>query len=268
MTLDRRTFLHLAATGAAAAALAACGAGSDGDGAPAAAPAGGEPSTSTGHDGGDPSTTGTSAGPDDTVGTWVVRGPSEPDQVALTFHTDGPTSMVTAVLDAVEARGLVITTFIVGSWLDANPAMGARIVDGGHDIANHTTTHPTFESLTPAQMTTEIENCRTALERDTGTPGRWFRPSGTDNGIDSPSDATLAAAGALGYTVVGYDVDPLDYRDPGAKAVLDRTLAGATAGSIVSLHMGHQGTIDALDDILDGLDAKGLRPVSLSTLLG
>jgi peptidoglycan/xylan/chitin deacetylase (PgdA/CDA1 family) len=256
MPVDRRTFLTLAAGTLGAVVLGACGASED-------PPSSGDAAAPTG----DGATTTASTAPD-TTGTWVVRGPAGIDQVALTFHTDGPTSMVTAVLDLVEARDLVVTTFIVGSWLEANPAMGARIADGGHEIANHTTTHPPFESLTPAQMATEIQGCRAVLEQDTGTPGRWFRPSGTDNGIDPPSAATLAAAGAAGYTVIGYDVDPADYRDPGARAVVDRTLAATVGGSIISLHMGHQGTIDAVEAILDGLEAKGLRPVSLTTLFG
>jgi peptidoglycan/xylan/chitin deacetylase (PgdA/CDA1 family) len=263
--LDRRRFLSLTAAGVATGLLAACGA-SDGVGSTDEAT---DSSTVASDDGAtDGAAAATTTAPPDTTGTWVVRGPDDTDQVALTFHTDGPTSMVTQALDIVETRGLVITTFIIGSWLAANPSMGTRIVDGGHDIANHTSTHPSFESLTPAQMTSEIQGCRDELERATGTPGRWFRPSGTDNGTDSPSAATLAAAGAAGYTVIGYDIDPLDYRDPGSKAVIDRTLAATVGGSIVSLHMGHQGTIDALPPILDGLEAKGLHPVSLTTLFG
>jgi peptidoglycan/xylan/chitin deacetylase (PgdA/CDA1 family) len=176
--------------------------------------------------------------------------------------------MVEAVLDIVEGRGLVITSFVVGSWLDANPAMGARLADGGHDLANHTYTHPSpFDALTPAQMDTEIERCREALTRHAGTPGSWFRPSGTDNGIDPPVTATLTAAGTAGYTALGYDVDPIDYRDPGSTAVIDRTLAAVVAGSIISLHMGHQGTIDALPRLLDGLAARDLAPVSVTNLL-
>jgi peptidoglycan/xylan/chitin deacetylase (PgdA/CDA1 family) len=172
------------------------------------------------------------------------------------------------VLDIVEGRGLVMTAFVVGSWLDANPTMGARLANGGHDLANHTYTHPSpFDALTSAQMDTEIERCRAALVAHAGTPGSWFRPSGTDNGIDLPVAATLAAAGAAGYTALGYDVDPIDYRDPGAAAVTERTLATVAPGSIISLHMGHQGTIDALPDLLDGLAAKGLAPVSVTELL-
>ncbi len=79
----------------------------------------------------------------------------------------------------------------------------------------------------------------------------------------------LEEAGKAGYqAVLGFDVDPLDYRDPGRDAVVSRTLATVKPGSIVSLHFGHQGTVDALPAILDGLADKRLQPVTLSTLLG
>jgi peptidoglycan/xylan/chitin deacetylase (PgdA/CDA1 family) len=78
----------------------------------------------------------------------------------------------------------------------------------------------------------------------------------------------LAAAGRVGYrTVVAFDVDPSDYRDPGAQAVISRTLAGVQPGSIVSMHLGHVGTVQALPAILDGLAARGLKAVTVETLL-
>ncbi len=78
----------------------------------------------------------------------------------------------------------------------------------------------------------------------------------------------MEAATRAGYgTVLGFDVDPLDYRDPGAATVEARTLAGVRSGSIVSLHFGHPETIAALPRILDGIDARGLRPVTASRLL-
>ena len=67
--------------------------------------------------------------------------------------------------------------------------------------------------------------------------------------------------------MLGFDVDPLDYTDPGADAVATRTLAQVGPGSIVSLHFGHPGTIAAMPRILDGLDAKKLTPVTASKLL-
>ncbi len=75
-------------------------------------------------------------------------------------------------------------------------------------------------------------------------------------------------AGEAGYrTVLGFDVDPHDYEDPGAAVVAQRTLAAVGPGSIVSLHFGHPGTIAAMPAILDGLVQKGLTPVHASQLL-
>lgn len=205
-----------------------------------------------------------------TAAPFVVNGDRSSRSVALTFHTNGDLQQVRSILDIAEARRVPITAFVVGNWLDANPSMGARLVQGGHEVANHTYTHPTFERLTPAAMATEITRCRDVLARTTGGGGgTWFRLSGTDDGTAAPSAAAMKAAGDAGYRgVVGFDVDPHDYQDPGSKAVVDRTLAAVQAGAIISLHMGHAGTIDALPAILDGLAARQLRPVTLTTLLG
>ena len=200
---------------------------------------------------------------------FVSRGTST-SGVALTFHTNGDPTLVSRLLDLVAERQVPITAFVVGTWLDANPSFARRLLHDGHEVANHTKTHPSsFRTRAPEVMTAEITGCRDTLVRLTGQPGRWFRPSGTANGTDDPGELVRTRAAALGYaTVVGYDVDPADYADPGAAAVRDRTLGAVRAGSIVSLHTGHRGTVDALPEILDGLHAMGLQPVTVATLLG
>jgi peptidoglycan/xylan/chitin deacetylase (PgdA/CDA1 family) len=89
--------------------------------------------------------------------------------------------------------------------------------------------------------------------------------------IDAASSSTAtirAAATQCGYPVcVSYDVDSLDWTDPGATAVADRVLRLAQPGSIVSLHLGHAGTADALPQILAGLAGRGLRSVSVTELV-
>jgi hypothetical protein len=67
--------------------------------------------------------------------------------------------------------------------------------------------------------------------------------------------------------VLGFDVDPLDYDDPGASVVTQRTLAAVHPGAIISLHFGHAGTVAAMPAILDGLDQRHLTPVTVSKLL-
>ena len=199
---------------------------------------------------------------------FVVSGPSTRSRVALTFHTDGDLALAQEYLDVLSARDVAVTCFVVGKWLDVNPSWAHKLADAGHELANHTYNHLTFGQLRSEQMTDEIARCRDLLVRLTGKPGKYFRPSGTDDGRSTPSDAVLDASGAAGYaTVLGFDVDPLDYNDPGAAAVTQRALAGVHAGSIVSLHFGHAGTLAALPGILDGLARRNLSPVTTSELL-
>jgi peptidoglycan/xylan/chitin deacetylase (PgdA/CDA1 family) len=189
--------------------------------------------------------------------------------VALTFHTNGDLTLAQQVLDIAKEHRAPITCFVIGSWLDANPAWGAKLRDAGHELANHTYTHPDFTKLSASAMLGEITKCRDALRRHAGDGGRFFRPSGTDDGTVDPGPTVDGAAGQGGYALVaGFDVDPYDYQDPGAAAVTSRTLAAARAGSIISLHFGHPGTVAALPDILDGLSTQGLTPVTLSRLVG
>ncbi len=199
----------------------------------------------------------------------MSNGPRETQAVALTFHVSGDPALAMQLLDVLRAQQVRVTAFMVGTFVEQNPDIVTRIVADGHELANHTLTHPTLASLTESDMQHEITGCRDALARVTGTGGDFFRPSGTANGTDAPLAAVLAVAGASGYaSVIGYDVDPADYADPGADAVTQRTLAAVQPGSIVSLHFGHQGTIDALPHILEGLQQRNLRPQRLVDLLG
>lgn len=195
----------------------------------------------------------------------VDRGSTSTRSVALTFHGAGDPALATRLLSEAENVGAHLTVLAVGTWLEANPSMAARILDGGHELGNHTWSHRAMRTLDAEATFTEIERCAELLRRLTGSAGRWFRPSGTAH-----ADATILAATArAGYrTSLGYDVDPLDYDDPGSTAITDRVLAGAQPGAVVSLHLGHAGTVAALPAILDGLRARGLAAVTTSALLG
>ena len=173
------------------------------------------------------------------------------------------------MLDTLAPRAIEVTCFVVGNWLDANPTWAKKLLDAGHELANHTYTHPSFLALSPDAMRDEIVRCRDVLTRLGGTPGAFFRPSGTDDGTHAPPDVVLQLAAEAGYrTVLGFDVDPLDYTDPGADAVVQRTLATIGPGSIVSLHFGHPGTVAAIPAIIDGLNEKQLTAVRASQLVG
>jgi len=256
--LTRRSWL--AAAAGSAVVLAACGTSNQNSSLGSA----GRPATTTTPRPATPSTS--AAG---TVARFVAVGPATRRQVALTFHTNGDLTLAGELLNAVEQHRTPITAFVVGDWLAANPTWASRLLDAGAELANHTYRHLEFASLPSEEQLSEIVQCRDVLVRLTGSPGRYFRPSGTAEGKVSPPDSVLAITAEAGYrTLLGFDVDPLDYQSPGAAAITDRTLAAAHPGAIISLHFGYPETITALPGILAGLDARSLTPVTASTLLG
>lgn len=207
----------------------------------------------------------TPAGPTPAALGDVLHGPRTVPAVALTFHGAGDPAVCREVLARVAAARAQVTVLAIGSWLERNPALAPAILDAGHELGNHTWSHPAMRHLGAQDAHREVQRAADVLDRLTGTPGRWFRPSGTPR-----STATIrAAARESGYArCLAYDVDPLDYTDPGPAAITRRLLGVVRPGSIVSLHLGHPGTVAALPDVLTGLSRRGLRVVTTSQLLG
>ncbi|MFJ3787501.1 polysaccharide deacetylase family protein [Kitasatospora sp. NPDC090091] len=193
----------------------------------------------------------------------VVYGPRTGKNVALTVHGSGDPKLATALLEIAEQRGAGLTVMVVGSWLDQQPQMARRILDGGHELGNHTQNHQNISAMSPDQARAEIAQCAERLQRLTGSIGRWFRPSAAQYATPMVREQ----AKAVGYEhVLSFDVDPRDYSDPSAAELQRRVLTSAKGGSVVALHMGHQCTVDALPGILDGLAKAGLKPVTASRL--
>ena len=193
----------------------------------------------------------------------VTHGSTTTNSVALTFHGAGDIAIAKSLLLEIERAHGVATVFAVGTWLNTHPEMAKRVLDGGHLLGNHTMHHKPMRRLTPAQSFDEIAQGAAVVRRLSGSTG-WFRPSGTPHA----TSAILAAAAKVGYrTSVSFDVDPADYSDPGENAVVTRVLAGVRPGSIISLHLGHLGTLAAMPAILDGLTQRKLTAVTVATLL-
>lgn len=197
--------------------------------------------------------------------TFIDHGNPDVNAVALTFHLSGKTSVVSEMLDLLKSRSVAVTAFAVGTWITANPEITKRLVADGHELANHTENHLSMNRLTRQQVSDEIVQCGQALIPFIGSIGRWFRPSATV----IPKRLIREEAGLAGYPVsVGYDVDSVDYKDPGRSAIFSNVKNNIHPGAIVSFHFGHQDTIDAFPDILDYFTTINLQPVTVGALLG
>ncbi|MFE5943308.1 polysaccharide deacetylase family protein [Streptomyces sp. NPDC056480] len=194
----------------------------------------------------------------------IAHGPRDRPRVALTFHGQGDPALARTLLGQAEKAGARVTVLAVGSWLDQHPDLARRVLDGGHDLGNHTQRHIDVNAMTETEALAEIEACATRLRRLTGSIGTWFRPSRTQHA----APAVLRAAQRAGYPhVLSYDVDSLDFTSPGATAVVRNVTGSVRAGSVVSLHFGYPDTAAALPLLLADLDRRGLRAVTTTELL-
>lgn len=193
----------------------------------------------------------------------VSQAPAVADAVALTFHGDGSPALAEALLAEAEKADARLTVLAVGRWLADYPQMAERVLKGGHEIGNHTENHLDIDAMSESQAYDEIEQCAQRLEKLTGTRGRWFRQSQAQHA----NPVVRAAAARAGYgTLLSYDLDPLDYTDPGSTRIVNNVLDKVRGGDVVSLHLGHSETVTALPVILAGLRQRGLRAVTASEL--
>ncbi|MEU8839356.1 polysaccharide deacetylase family protein [Streptomyces roseus] len=252
---DRRSALRSGAAAAVAALTAACGTG-------ARTPAGPPAEAATAK----PAPVRAAAAPRRFPGQpdEIAHGPRDRPRVALTFHGNGDPAIARAVLAEAERAGARVTVLAIGSWLDAHPDMARRVLDGGHELGNHTQRHLAINDMPEAEAYAEITGCAQRLKRLTGSIGTWFRPSQTQ--YATPLVKELARRAGYPH-VLSYDVDSLDFTSPGAAAVI-RTVTGTIhSGSVVSLHFGYADTVDAMPPLLEELARRKLRAVTTTELL-
>ncbi|MFE7389476.1 polysaccharide deacetylase family protein [Streptomyces sp. NPDC057582] len=194
----------------------------------------------------------------------IDHGPRHRARVALTFHGQGDPAIARTVLAEAERAHARITVLAVGSWLDEHPDMARRILDGGHDLGNHTQHHADISAMGESEAYAEITGCAQRLRRLTGSIGTWFRPSRTQHA--TPLVQRLAHRAGYPH-VLSYDVDSLDFTSPGAAAVTRKVAGEIRNGSVVSLHFGYADTVAALPVLLAEIDRRGLRAVTTTELL-
>jgi peptidoglycan/xylan/chitin deacetylase (PgdA/CDA1 family) len=195
----------------------------------------------------------------------IYNGARDRKQVALTFHGSGDPALTIQLLDEAKRLSAPITVFAVGTWLRQYPNMAHRLLDAGHELENHTLTHPQLRGASATIVGREVTGCRDVLAVQTGNGGTYFRPSGMEGNYPP---VVMEQAGLAGYRFVcGFDVDPSDYLDPGAAAIEARVRANVKPGSIVSLHLGHAGTVAAFPTLVADIRARGLEPVLVRDLL-
>ena len=201
------------------------------------------------------------------------------NKIVLSFD-DGPDRRWTPkILDILKEKHAPAVFFVVGEQGNASPDLLKREYSEGHEIGNHTFTHPQFDEISHTQVKWELNLTQRLIESTLGVKSLLFRPPyGIDHQPEYAEEvAPLPYPQDLGYIIVGQRIDPDDWRMAGdkpqrpAEEIAEEVLRQAKNGNIVLLHDGggdRAQTVAALPLIIDGLRANGYELVSVSDLLG
>jgi peptidoglycan-N-acetylglucosamine deacetylase len=183
--------------------------------------------------------------------------------IAMTFD-DGPSAKLTPkLLDLLAAHHIKATFFVIGENVAEYPEIVARAAHEGHEIGNHSWSHPNFAKMSDEGVRRELRRTEDAIKSAIGARPTLLRP---------PYGSLTARQrrwihDEFGYQIILWDVDPYDWKRPGAAVVCNRILKETRAGSIVLSHDIHPGTIEAMPRTLDQLEAKGFKFVTVSELI-
>jgi cellulose synthase/poly-beta-1,6-N-acetylglucosamine synthase-like glycosyltransferase/peptidoglycan/xylan/chitin deacetylase (PgdA/CDA1 family)/spore germination protein YaaH len=201
---------------------------------------------------------------------------SKPKQVAITFD-DGPDPTYTPqILDVLKRKDVKAAFFLIGIPSENNPGLLKRIYDEGHEIGNHTLTHPDISEISSWRFQTEINVTERLFGAKLGVKPLFFRPPySVDQEPDTAEEVKpLEQVQEMGYITVGDKIDPNDWQmNPrrSAEQITEDVLQQLDRGNIILLHDGggdRSQTVKALPMIIDGIRSRGYRIVSVAELLG
>jgi peptidoglycan/xylan/chitin deacetylase (PgdA/CDA1 family) len=195
----------------------------------------------------------------------ISGGDPNSDMVALTFDAGSVDGPALSILDTLRSRNLRVTFFLTGQWVESYPDVARVVAEDGHELANHTYFHPDLTRLSNDQIAWELDYTNGIIESRLGRTSKpWFRPP-----FGSRNQRVLDIARQVGFRSIYWTLDSGDWRaNATAAGVLYRVLRNVAPGDIVVHHVAAYPTAEALGAIIDGIQSRGLRIVTVSELLG
>lgn len=183
--------------------------------------------------------------------------------IAMTFD-DGPSPETTPKLLAIlRERGIKATFFVLGTMAVKHPELLKQIADDGHEIGNHSWSHPQLTRISAAAADKQIADTSEIIFQATGKRPLYLRPpyGSMKPALRSHIEQTF------GLSIVNWSVDPNDWKDRDSQKVYDAIMTQAKPGAIVLSHDIYATTVAAMPRVLDDLAAKGYKFATLSQMI-
>ena len=189
---------------------------------------------------------------------------TEKPQISISFDAAWGADDTDDLLRILEENDVKATFFLCGYWVEKYPEEVKRIAEAGHDLGNHSATHPHMSQISSEEIAKELADCHRKVKDLTGIEMDLFRPP-----FGEYDNHVIETATENGYYTIQWDIDSLDWKEQGPQAEINQVLNHKHLGngSIVLFHNDAKYTPEVLDTIIKGLKEKGFELVPLSELI-
>lgn len=182
--------------------------------------------------------------------------------VSISFDAAWGNEQTQTLINILSEKGVKATFFLVGFWAEKYPESVKAIYEAGHDVGNHSDTHPHLPKLEKAKITAQIDDCNKKIEAAGAPRPILFRPPYGDY-----NNCVVECTNELGMHCIQWDVDSLDWKDPTPDDMVKRIKTKIKPGSIILMHNGAKNTPEALPKIIDMIKAEGYQIVPISEII-
>ena len=183
-------------------------------------------------------------------------------KVAISFDAAWGAEKTPQILDLMKKYNIKTTFFLVGFWVDKHPDMVKRIVAEGHEIGNHSATHPDFRKLPKEKIIEELKITNDKIKALTGKDTTLFRPP-----FGEYNNNVIETSNTEGYQVLKWSVDSLDWKDLSPEQMYKRVAVDIQPGDLVLFHNNGKYTVEALPNIIEKIQKDGFKIVPISEVL-
>lgn len=183
-------------------------------------------------------------------------------KVAITFDVNWGNDNTKNILDILDEYEIKATFFLIGNWIDDYPEQAKEIYKRGHEIGNHSNSHPDMGKISTDKIKKDINIGEGKIFNLIGSNSKLFRfPSGSYNGN------AIKTAEEMGYYCIQWDVDSIDWKEEGEEKEYSRVMKKTKPGSIILFHSDSKYTPKTLPRIIKNLKDKGYKFVKVGELI-
>ena len=185
-------------------------------------------------------------------------------KISISFDAAWGAEDFPKIMEILDKHQVKATFFMTGEWVEKYPDCVKTLVEKGHDLGNHSATHPDMTKLSKEQQKNQIMQVHNAVKKLTGYEMELFRPP-----YGAYSNDVIRSCYEVGYFPIQWDVDSLDWKDLSAADIIKKVCKHKSLGpgSIILCHNGAKHTAEALDEMLTNLKEQGYELVPISELI-